>query len=417
MTQIRDALIESNRWWKEDYEIEYYERDIYKEISKYIPLPQIIALTGLRRIGKTTLMQKVVLDFINDGFDVRNIIYFSFDEFRNIDIKELMKDYEEFMEKDFKNGKYLLLLDEIQKVANWEDQIKRVYDIYGKNIKIIISGSESMFIKKRSKETLSGRIFEFKVENLSFKEFLRFKGIEYSPIGLYETELSKLFEEYTLNQGFPELVGIKDKDIIRKYIKESIVEKVIYRDIPQLFKIKDIGVLESLLEIIMEEPGQLIELTDLSKELKVSRQTLSNYFFYLEESFLIRKLYNFSRNKRKSERKLKKYYPSILLEINFKDDDISKSKAFEWLVVTRLNAEFFWRDPYKNEVDVIIAQNNPIPLEIKYGKIDTTGLIAFMRKFKVNEGYIISHVREDSLKVDNNMIKIIPAFKYFLMKT
>lgn len=417
MTQIRDALIESNRWWKEEYKIEYYERDLYKEISKYIPLPQIIALTGLRRIGKTTLMQKVVLDFINDGFDVRNIIYFSFDEFRNIEIKELMKDYEEFMEKDFKNGKYLLLLDEIQKVANWEDQIKRVYDIYGKNIKIIISGSESMFIKKRSKETLSGRIFEFKVENLSFKEFLRFKGIEYSPIGLYETELLKLFEEYTLNQGFPELVGIKDKDIIRKYIKESIVEKVIYRDIPQLFKIKDIGVLESLLEIIMEEPGQLIELTDLSKELKVSRQTLSNYFFYLEESFLIRKLYNFSRNKRKSERKLKKYYPSILLDLNFKDDDISKSKAFEWLVVTRLNAEFFWRDPYKNEVDVIIAQNNPIPLEIKYGKIDTTGLIVFMRKFKVNEGYIISHVREDSLKVDNNMIKIIPAFKYFLMKT
>ena len=417
MTQIRDALIESNRWWKEEYKIEYYERDLYNEISKYIPLPQIIALTGLRRIGKTTLMQKVVLDFINDGFDVRNIIYFSFDDFRDIKIKELMKDYEEFMEKDFKNGKYLLLLDEIQKVANWEDQIKRVYDIYGKNIKIIISGSESMFIKKRSKETLSGRIFEFKVENLSFKEFLRFKGIEYSPISLYEKELSKLFEEYALNQGFPELVGIKDKDIIRKYIKESIVEKVIYRDLPQLFKIKDIGVLESLLEIIMEEPGQLIELTDLSKELKVSRQTLSNYFFYLEESFLIRKLYNFSRNKRKSERKLKKYYPSILLEINFKDDDISKSKAFEWLVVTRLNAEFFWRDPYKNEVDVIIAQNNPIPLEIKYGKIDTTGLIAFMRKFKVNEGYIISHVREDSLKVDNNMIKIIPAFKYFLMKT
>ncbi len=416
MTQIREALIESNSWWKEDYKIEYYERDLYKEISKYIPLPQIIALTGLRRIGKTTLMQKVALDFINDGFDVRNIIYFSFDEFRDIKIKELMKDYEEFMEKDFKNGKYLLLLDEIQKVANWEDQIKRVYDIYGKNIKIIISGSESMFIKKRSKETLSGRIFEFKVENLSFKEFLRFKGIEYSPIGLYETELSKLFEEYRLNQGFPELVGINDKGIIRKYIKESIVEKVIYRDLTQLFKIKDIGVLESLLGIIMEEPGQLIELTDLSKELKISRQTLSNYFFYLEESFLIRKLYNFSRNKRKSERKLKKYYPSILLDLNFKDDDISKSKAFEWLVVTRLNAEFFWRDPYKNEVDVILAQNNPIPIEIKYGKIDTTGLIRFMRKFKVNEGYIISHAREDSLKVDNNMIKIIPAFKYFLME-
>lgn len=416
MTKISDVLLESNKWWKEEFDLEYYERDIHEEISEYIPLPQIIALTGLRRVGKTTLMLKMVLDFINNGFDARNIIFFSFDEFRDIEIRDVMKDYESLMEKDFKTGKYLLLLDEIQKLTNWEDQIKRIYDTHGKNIKIIISGSESMFIKKRSKETLSGRIFEFKVETLSFKEFIRFKGVELSPIGLYEKELSKCFEEYTLNQGFPELVGIKNKDIIRKYIKESIVEKVIYRDLPQLFKIKDIGVLESLLGIIMDEPGQLIELSDLSKELKVSRQTLSNYLFYLEESFLIRKLYNFGKNKRKTERKLKKYYPSILSDLNFKDDDISRSKAFEWLVVTQLKAEFFWRDPYKNEVDVIIADNKSVPIEVKYGKIDTNGLMAFMRKFKVDEGYIISHAREESLNIDDKVIKIIPAFKYFLMK-
>jgi predicted AAA+ superfamily ATPase len=414
MTKIRDVLLESNTWWKEEFKLEYYERDIHKEISEYIPLPQIIVLTGLRRVGKTTLMLKVIFDFINNGFDARNIIYFSFDEFRDIEIREVMKDYELVMEKDFKKGKYLLLLDEIQKLTNWEDQIKRVYDTYGKNIKIIISGSESTFIKKRSKETLSGRIFEFKVETLSFKEFLRFKGEELSPIGLYENELVRLFEEYTINQGFPELVGINNKDIIRKYIKESIVEKVIYRDLPQLFKIKDIGILESLLGIIMDQPGQLIELSDLSKELKISRQTLSNYFFYLEESFLIKKLYNFSKSKRKTERKLKKYYPSILLDLNFKDDNISKSKAFEWLVVTRLNAEFFWRDPYKNEVDVIIAENALIPIEIKYGKFDTDGLIAFMRKFKLNEGYIISRIRDETLKIDDKIINIIPAFKYLL---
>ncbi|SNQ59295.1 ATP-binding protein [Candidatus Methanoperedens nitratireducens] len=417
MAKIRDVLLESNTWWKEELKLEYHEREIHKQISKYLPLPQIIALTGLRRVGKTTLMLKIVLDFIKKGFDARNIIYFSFDEFREIEIREVMKEYEALMEKNLREGKYLLLLDEIQKLTNWEDQVKRIYDTYGKNIKIIISGSESMFIKKKSKETLSGRIFEFKVETLSFKEFLSFKGVKYEPVGLYEKELARLFEEYILCQGFPELVGIKDKSVIRKYVKEGIVEKVVYRDLPQLFKIKNVALLESLLGIIMEEPGQLIEISDLAKELKLSRQTLSNYLEYLEEAFLIRKLYNYSKNKRKTERKLKKYYPAILSDLIFKEDDISMSKVFEWLIASRLNTGFFWRDPYKKEVDVVIMDKKPIPIEIKYGKIDTTGLIAFMKKFKVTEGYIVSHEKEEQLKIEDFTINVVPAFKFLLRGT
>ncbi len=417
MAKIRDVLLESNTWWKEELKLEYHEREIHKQILKYLPLPQIIALTGLRRVGKTTLMLKIVLDFIKKGFDARNIIYFSFDEFREIEIREVMKEYEALMEKNLREGKYLLLLDEIQKLTNWEDQVKRIYDTYGKNIKIIISGSESMFIKEKSKETLSGRIFEFKVETLSFKEFLSFKGVKHRPAGLYEKELARLFEEYILCQGFPELVGIKDKSVIRKYVKEGIVEKVVYRDLPQLFKIKDVALLESLLGIIMEEPGQLIEISDLAKELKLSRQTLSNYLEYLEEAFLIRKLYNYSKNKRKTERKLKKYYPAILSDLIFKEDDISMSKVFEWLIVSRLNTGFFWRDPYKKEVDVVMMDKKPIPIEIKYGKIDTTGLIAFMKKFKVTEGYIVSHEKEEQLKIEDFTINVVPAFKFLLRGT
>lgn len=176
MAKIKDVLLESNPWWKEEFKLEYHEREIHKQISEYIPLQQIIAFTGLRRVGKTTLMHKIVFDSIKNRFDSRNVIYFSFDEFREIEIREVLKEYEALMGKDLKDGKYLLLLDEIQKLTNWEDQIKRIYDTAGKNIKIIISGSESMFIKKKSKETLSGRVFEFKIETLSFKEFLDFRG-------------------------------------------------------------------------------------------------------------------------------------------------------------------------------------------------------------------------------------------------
>jgi len=415
MAKIKDALQDLNPWWKEEFKIEFKEREIYWQFQKFMPLPQIIAFTGLRRVGKTTMMFKIVEDAVRNGFDSRNIIYFSFDEFREAEIREIMKEYEGLMEKNCRKEKYLLLLDEIQKLSNWENQLKQIYDIFRKNIKIIISGSESLFIRKKSKETLAGRIFEFKIESLSFREFLCFKGVEFKPVGLYEKELIKLFNEFTLTLGFPELVGIKEKDVIKKYVNESILEKIIYRDIPKSFKIKDASVIESLLNIFMEEPGQLVEVSKLAKELKISRQTLSNYLMYLKESFLIRKVYNFSKSRRKVERKLKKYYPTIIsADILFKEDPLSKSKVFEWLIVNQLRAEFFWRDPYKNEVDVVMLNKESIPVEIKYGKIDIRSLLAFLKKFNVNKGYIISSKKEEKQKINGKTIQVVPAFKFLL---
>lgn len=415
MTMIKEVIIDLNPWWKERFKIDFKQRDVYKKIQKFIPLPQIIALTGLRRVGKTTLILKVVEDYIKRGWNPKNIIYFSFDEFRELDLRDIIKEYEEIMEVDFKKGKNLLLLDELQKVLDWENQLKTIYDLYKGKTKILISGSESLFIKRKSKETLAGRVFEFLVEQLSFQEFLIFKDKNYKQISLYKRELSKLFSEFTLMQGFPELVGIHDKDIIKKYIKESIVEKVLYRDIPDLFKVKDIRILESLLNIIIDEPGQLVEISKLANTLKISRQTLSNYLSYLEESYLVRKLYNFSKSRRKVERKLKKYYPSIIsTNLMFRDDTFSRSKVFEWLIVNQLKAEFFWRDPYKNEVDIVLTGKKIIPIEIKYGKINFKPLIMFMKKFDVNEAFIISKGIEEKRVIDKYLFSIVPGFKFLL---
>lgn len=417
MAEISEALIDFNAWWKEEFKIEFKDRLIYEKIKKFISQKQILAFTGLRRVGKTTLMMKIIEDSIKKGMDPKNILFFSFDEFREIEIKSIIKEYERLMKKDIRKEKYIILFDEIQKLNDWENQLKSIYDAYWKNLKIIISGSESLFIKRKSKETLAGRIFEFKIDLLSFKEFLIFKEVMFKPINIYEKELIKLFEEFILIQGFPELVNIKEKEIIKKYIQESIVEKIIYKDIPRLFKIKDISILESILNLFMEDPGQLIEISELSKELKISRQSLSNYLNYLEKSFLIRKLYNFSRSKRKVERKLKKYYPVIVsTDLLFKEDSLSKSKIFEWLIVNQLNAEFFWRDSYKNEVDVVIYNKEIIPIEIKYGKLDTKNLLVFMRKFNINNGYIISFEKEMKKKINKKTVFIVPAFKFLLRR-
>lgn len=415
MSKIKEILWEKNPWWKGSFEPALKDREIYGQIMKFMPLPQIVALTGIRRVGKTSLMLKIVADYVRKGFEPQRIIYFSFDDFEAVEIRAVIGDYEKTASRDLKEGSYLLLLDEIQKLKNWENQLKSIYDSFGKTVKIVISGSESLFIRRRSKETLAGRLFEFKVEPLTFKEFLAFKGMDLKPVGIYERELSRLFEEFSLSMGFPELVGVSDHAIIRKYIMESIVEKVLYRDMAGLFQIRDISALRSLLSIIMNDPGQIIKISELSKELNISRLTLSNYLSYLEDSFLVLKLYNYSANVRKTERKLRRYYPKILSpDLLFRDDDYSKSKVFEWMIVTQLKAEFFWRDPYKNEVDVVMANKGLTPIEIKYGKLSFDGLLAFMNKFKINRGFIITSETEQVQRIGDKTLLAIPAFKFLL---
>lgn len=415
MSKIKEILWEKNPWWKGGFEPALKDREIYGQIMKFMPLPHIISLTGIRRVGKTSLMLKIVADYLKKGFEPQRIIYFSFDDFEAVEIRAVIDEYEKTASRTIKKGSYLLLLDEIQKLKNWENQLKSIYDSFGKTVKIVISGSESLFIRRRSKETLAGRLFEFKVEPLTFREFLAFKGADFKPIGIYEKELGRLFEEFSLSMGFPELVGVSDHAIIRKYVMESIIEKVLYRDLAGMFKVRDMSTLRSLLNIIMNEPGQIIKISELSKEMSISRLTLSNYLSYLEDSFLLLKLYNYSANARKAERKLRKYYPKIISpDLLFRDDDYSKSKVFEWMIVTQLKAEFFWRDPYKNEVDVVMANKGLTPIEIKYGKLSFGGLLAFMNKFKINRGFIITSETEQVQRIGDKTLLAIPAFKFLL---
>lgn len=86
----------------------------------------------------------------------------------------------------------------------------------------------------------------------------------------------------------------------------------------------------------------------------------------------------------------------------------------EWLVVNQLKADFFWRDQYKNEVDIILAGKEIIPVEVKYGKVDTQGISAFMRAFKVPMGYVVSLEKEGEFRRDAKRIKVIPAYKFLL---
>lgn len=415
---IIEAIKETNKWWRDGFRAEYNDREIYNEIRKFIETKQILAFTGLRRVGKTVIMLKIVNDKLTQGFDAKNIVYFSFDDFRDVRINDVINNYAKIMNRNMEHGKFLFLLDEIQKIKGWEEQIKRIYDNHG-NFKIIISGSESLFIRKKSRESLAGRFFEFKISQLSFKEYLDFKGT-YKHIGinnfeLYKEELNRAYLDYIFCNGFPEIIN-EGKEVIKKYIKEDIIEKITYRDIPQIFAVRDVGILENIFNIILQDPGQIINIDDLSKSLNIARQTLSIYLDYLEKSFLIKKVYNFSKNIRKTERKLKKYYPTIILPKLIEDGNFGK--VYETAAILHLDAEFFWRDAYKHEVDIVLAKEKIIPIEIKSGdNFDTKSLFIFMKKFKLNNGFILTANKDDIINNQEKTVIVSPICKFLLMQS
>lgn len=413
--RIMDALEKSNPWWKESFTLEFKPREIYDEIKKYLPQKFVVALVGLRRTGKTTLMLKIAED-ARIKMEQTHVIYFSFDDWKGIRIEEVIQSYERLMRKDIKKNKYLFLFDEIQKIENWEEQLKQLYDRYSSlygSCKFIISGSESLFIRKKSRESLAGRIFEFKVKTLSFKEFLHFRSIPYDNLLLYRETILQELQNFIISNGFPEIIN-EEKETAAKYIKENIIERIIYRDIPQIVPIKDPTKLVQLFSIILNNPGQIINLEESAKSLGMSRQTLSLYLEYLEQSFLIRKLYNYSRNALKTQQRYKKYYPTFI-----SPDIVEKRElfgnVFETMLVNQLNAEFFWRDPYKNEVDIILPESELTAIEVKSGSIkerDLRPLQRFIGKFKPIHAFVLSY--DDEKQINN--IPIIPFYKYLLEK-
>ena len=171
-------MIEKHNFhWKEGFFYNFSKkRKLFNKLVKEIKSQQIISLIGLRRTGKTTILKQLIDYLIQEKVKRENIIFYSFDE-NQPKIADVIQDYENSVGKTILETKerIYIFLDEIQKLKNWQNQIKYYYDNY-KNIKFFVSGSSSLFIKKQTQESLAGRIYEFILEPLSFDEFLIFRN-------------------------------------------------------------------------------------------------------------------------------------------------------------------------------------------------------------------------------------------------
>ncbi len=366
-------LERQNPHWEKDHLYPYERKRFgFEEIKKSSDSGLVTAMYGLRRVGKTVIQKQLINEAIKKGVGRPDIFYFSFDE-KTADFWEVVHEYEKQIGKKVSRANYLFF-DEIQKVPDWGAKVKTLYDTSSAHI--AVSGSNSSLLRKGG-ESMAGRISEFVVPELSFKEFLYFKGREELYASSLEETVENEFWDF-IKKPLPELVINSALD--QKAYVETISRKIIFEDLPAVFPIDEPALLSTLFSLICKNPGMMLEYNALASDLGRDRQTISKYLDYLRYGFLVRKVSNYSKNQLTMEKKLKKFYPALACFA-----DASKDKEVETVVAQMLKARYFWNFSNRYEVDFVCLK----PLcayEVKYQesmtKGDMDGLDRFRTRFK-----------------------------------
>ena len=411
-------LEELNHWWTEQVVkpelVPPFRRDLFTRLWADRNRRQVQVLVGLRRVGKSTLFYQLIDALLKEEIDPLHLFYCSFDEpeFQERRLSDILSEYSKTTGIDYKSERVWIFLDEVQKSRYWVSDVKLFYDHYP-NLKIFISGSASLNILSEAKRSLAGRALYYELPPLSFSEFLRFRGFKVAKqrLELYRERLKKEFEQFCL-KPFPELVNEKDRSFIKSYVRSSIIEPIIFRDVPKEFGSVDVLLLEKLITIFLSNPGQYIRIDELSKELRRAKTTLYRAVFYLEFSFLIRRLLNFRPSVRTFSRKLAKiyaYHPSLTVPY-----EIPEEKFVENLVMFEIGATHYWRERDK-EVDFL---HGSIPVEVKFKsklrKEDIKHLNYFLTKYGEKLGIKKAHVITRDEEGRWGRIRLVPMWKLCL---
>jgi predicted AAA+ superfamily ATPase len=405
-----------------------YKRSLYSELESWLDRKQIMAIVGLRRTGKTTIMRQLMTNLGNEA------AFFSFDEEESQE-KEVLVYVIDFLLNNFQS-KYIFL-DEVHYVKDWQGVLKRYYDT--RSAKFVISGSESLELKK-AKESLAGRIVTFTLHPLSFQEFIEMKGRTLAIPdlkGSFAKKLKKvytmlitdkeffesIFLDYLYKGAFPEMIHEKDDKIIRKYVNEIVVNKILFRDIPNIFNIRRKKLLSEIMRYVSNNSSNLFEIKNLCNIFNADYETVSNYLFYLQSSFLIKISENYSGSMAKRMRRNKKIYvvhPAIAFGILGYSREMLIDRIVGPYVETVFAGELFWRDKNKNEVDVVINDKKLIPIEVKFRSVinpaDLKGLVRFMDEFDLKQGYVITKNKFGEENVGNKNLIYVPAWLFLLVK-
>jgi len=277
-------------------------RLIYTELESHLENKLVTVITGLRRVGKTTAV-KHLLGRIKSS----NKLYLDLERVENRHLFNLpnYKDIELSLQAEGLDlsKKAYIALDEIQLVPNIASVVKYLYDTY--NIKFIVTGSSSFYIKNRFTESLAGRKRIFEMEPLSFSEYLAFKGEkmlllparEFHKFNLaYYNKYKKHYASFLRFGGFPEVALAQNEDEMISYLKD-IVNSYIELDIKLLSDFALSDNLYKLILLLAERAGSKLDYSKLGSTLGLNRQKVKDYVNLLEYTYFIKLLPPFTRNR------------------------------------------------------------------------------------------------------------------------
>lgn len=256
-----------------------------KKIRGFYDQDLIKVITGIRRSGKSTLLKQIIDELKDNGVIEERIIYINFEDIDMSFIKNGM-DLNDYIKKQIKNDeKYYLFFDEIQNIIDWEKAVNSFKTT--KNVSIFITGSNSNLLSGELATLLAGRYVSFKIQPFSFKEVCELKGIE------DKTEIEKAFEDYIKWGGMPQRFYFKDEQETKNYLMD-LYDSIVVKDVISRYKVKDVELLNKILEYLMSTPAQQFSVTNIVNYLKnenrnCSNETLYNYLSYITNSFIMNK--------------------------------------------------------------------------------------------------------------------------------
>jgi len=271
-------LYRQNPWWENKFIEKSYSREKYtNEIFKNIKSKEIIFLTGLRRIGKTTIMMQIINQLLEKNIKPADILFVRLDSFNLLEftIHQVIEEFRKIHKKSSSDFFYLFL-DEVSSRDNFEQELKSIYD--NENIKVICSSSIATLMQDK-KAKLTGRIKTIEVMPLDFKEFLLFKKASISKGD--SAKLESYFRDYLRIGGIPHYVLTEDQS----YINE-LVENIIYKDIIAYHKITAEKTIRELFVLLCQRVGKPLSYNKISEILKISVDSAKRYVGYFEKAYL-----------------------------------------------------------------------------------------------------------------------------------
>lgn len=280
-----------------------YREEYMKKLKSYKDRRIIKVLTGVRRSGKSTILNEFKKELIDSGVLEKNIISINFEDNDNKDLLDYQKLHEYIIEKADSKCMNYIFLDEIQNVNDFQKCIDSLF--LREYLDIYITGSNSYMLSGELATYLTGRYIQIHVMTLSFKEYLSYYG---------NSDELKKYNEYSMYGGFPYLINLDDSNQKLEYL-DSIYNTVIVKDVINRKKVNDVMMLESVCRFLFDNIGSSVSTKKISDTLssdgrKNSVHTIEEYINSLLESYILYKVNRFDIKGKKLLKTQEKYYLS-----------------------------------------------------------------------------------------------------------